>query len=72
MPASLVRATLAPAATRLQDHGPHFRRIVIMIGLQLFPNPIAGQQFCSDTGVLAEYHVGRGQRLERPQGDVFR
>ena len=66
VPASLTSTRALPASKLLQDAGPQFRRIVIMIGDEPCANAVALEQFPGDPRILAEYLVGCGQGVNRP------
>ena len=52
------------------ESGPHFRRIVIMIGRKTVANAIAVEKFCRYARVFAQDQVRRAQGFERAQGNV--
>ncbi len=53
-----------------QELRPRRRGVVLVVGRQRRRDAVVVEQLAGDAGVLAGDHVGRGERLQRPQRDV--
>ena len=70
VPASETRATASPCGEPRQELGPRRCGVVLVVGGQRRRNAVVVEQPARDAGVLAGDDVGRGERFQRPDGDV--
>ena len=67
MPASLTSAMACPSPKAAQDGGPHFCRIVLVIGHEPGADAVAFQELGRGARVLAQQDIHSGHGGQRPQ-----